>query len=1496
MAAQFSAEDQTDEDFFDKLVEDDFSVTESTSVSRTMVRELSNSNLSLDSDAIDTASTSTEVANGLSSISLDDKVSTIEKSEISSLHVSEVVSSNKDAASDRLESSNLILDENKTVVDSPGNEASMEKEVPNAAISGDAILEKKGEALGAGLPGGVSKGTSVKQVQWSSFGSDSAFGTALQPFVQTGFEPYSDVFGGDSGDLNQDFLQNPVGDQFSVHQDTQQFTKQGSGEFQNLNTSLYTGAHNQNESEFFNNSSSGQSQSKAVESAVQTDPNEIQNWENQYPGWKYDYATGTWYQVDNFDPDSNSSTQSGNSNNSINASQENLYLQSEVSYLQQSAQPVLETIAEESSSTVNTVSGTEYPPNMIFDPQYPGWYYDTNTQQWYTLESYIPAEQATTTSGTGQEQVNKELGQNQSQNQAQLGEEMRGDWNSSYASNTVNPDSNQLAESFYSDNSTANNALTGSFYGDQRSTDAFTTSAVTSSYYGNNTNVESFPNNDLSQSFYGNNLNGELSGSFFGSNEGFKVFQPTTTNNAFGVSHNRAHSLDLFGQTGMSRGHKHANSVDGFYGVHNAVNFNQQNFGSTDVGAFSSQFGYNPKEERSSAGRPAHALVTFGFGGKLVIMKDSSSYSTGFDFGNKGGTAGSISILNISEIVKEKYESPNIVHQGALSYFHALCHQSFPGPLVGSNAATKDVNKWLDERIAGCEASDDFQKGKYMKLLLSLLKIMCQHYGKLRSPFGADPSLQDVDGPEMAVAKLFSSAKKDRYGSFTQCIQNFPSESQIRATALEVQNLLVSGKRKEALHLAQEGQLWGPALVLAAQLGDQFYVETVKKMAQRQFVAGSPLRTLCLLIAGQPADVFSPTTSTVPAMATPYGAPNASQTMEVQEGGMLDDWEENLAIITANRTNDDGLVMIHLGDCLWKEKGEVTAAHTCYIVADANFESFSDTSRLCLVGADHWKCPRTFVSPEAIQRTELYEYAKVLGNSQYVLLQFQPYKLVYAHMLAEVGRVSDSLKYCQASLKLLKSSGRAPELEMWKQLFSSLEERIRTHQQGGYSSNAPTKLVKNIFSSLDRSLQRVMGAPAAPQAASSLPPMPPTSGVGGGAFVGANAVTSERDMTSQTVPKFVNSQSAMTMSALMPSASVESISQWANDGNNVTKKSMHNRSVSEPDFARSPKQSGSPDGTKGNVSGSSRLGWIGGALSKTVGWMSKSHRQAKLGDENKFYYDENLKTWVEKGAKAPAEVAPLAPPPTTTAFKTGLPDYGLNNAGIKTESNTTMNGLPESKLASSNSLPETGIAGGMPPIPPTHNQFSARGRMGVRSRYVDTFNKGGAASAAPTNLYHSPASSTVKPPSGAKFFVPAAPAASTDSHETPQFPSVSHSPPSPTEETNPPSTSLTKQQSFSSFTSTSPPPMQNIQSTPSTSSSIHRFPSMDNITPHGNTAPFGSNPGSGSKGPISRTRAASWSGSFDPYSGMSTQMSPPSVHTSFMPNTSSSEELQDIQL
>lgn len=52
---------------------------------------------------------------------------------------------------------------------------------------------------------------------------------------------------------------------------------------------------------------------------------------------------------------------------------------------------------------------------------------------------------------------------------------------------------------------------------------------------------------------------------------------------------------------------------------------------------------------------------------------------------------------------------------------------------------------------------------------------------------------------------------------------------------------------------------------------------------------------------------------------------------------------------------------------------QVAAAHLCYLVADANLESYSSNARLCLIGADHCKHPRTFVTPEAIQVTIFIE-------------------------------------------------------------------------------------------------------------------------------------------------------------------------------------------------------------------------------------------------------------------------------------------------------------------------------------------------------------------------------------------------------------------------------------------------------------------------------------------------------------------------------------------
>ncbi|KAL0329537.1 UNVERIFIED_CONTAM: protein transport protein SEC16A [Sesamum radiatum] len=94
------------------------------------------------------------------------------------------------------------------------------------------------------------------------------------------------------------------------------------------------------------------------------------------------------------------------------------------------------------------------------------------------------------------------------------------------------------------------------------------------------------------------------------------------------------------------------------------------------------------------------------------------------------------------------------------NYFQALCRQSLPGPLTSGSVGGKELNKWIDERMTNLESADmDYRKAEVLRLLLSLLKIACQYYGKLRSPYGTDSVLKETDAPESAVAKLFASAK-----------------------------------------------------------------------------------------------------------------------------------------------------------------------------------------------------------------------------------------------------------------------------------------------------------------------------------------------------------------------------------------------------------------------------------------------------------------------------------------------------------------------------------------------------------------------------------------------------------------------------------------------------------------------------------------------------------------------------------------------------------------
>ncbi|CAA2973136.1 Hypothetical predicted protein [Olea europaea subsp. europaea] len=1353
----FMVEDNTDEDFFDRLVndEDDVDFKVVNTLSAVVSPYSANRNESDEAKKAFANLSITQVDNNCECNDANDEDADNTSTGIDGLSritekVGKMMVGTVEESISTLESEKSFEFDNLIHKSENGNG---EAEV----LSNTTVMSKNDGGLGD---------AGVKEVDWSAFHADSAQNNSQ------GFGSYSDFFTDLEGDIAGDAFGN-VGNSSNFESNV------ASGNEVHENSTTYL----QNQQEYNYGTTADQS-------TAGQDMSSSQYWENLYPGWKYDQNTGQWYQVDGYD--AGASVQA-NVDANLTSDLVQSHGNENVSYLQQSLQSIAETVAENATteSVTNwnkvsqaTVDATEtasdwnqasqanngYPQHMVFYPEYPGWYYDTIAHDWRSLDSYA----STAPSAQAQDQVNQN---------GHASTETFADNNDQKTYSGYDQVNNHETQGFSSQGQYQNWAGSFSNYNQQKSA-MWQPETVA--------NSDSTYRNQQLETQHGQDFIAVPQGFVPPGNFSHQFNQP-------GINHNE---------------HKHV--PNDYYSNQSNINFSQQQLQSAH------QFSSAPAG-RSSAGRPSHALVTFGFGGKLIVMKDNSTIGSA-TFGNQNSAGSSISVLNLAEVVNEKVDSSSI-GMGGCSYLRVLCKQAFPGPLTGGSVGVKELNRWIDERIMNSESSDmDYRKGEILRLLLSLLKIACQYYGKLRSPFGTDAALKEGDIPESAVAKLFACAKKtgtqfSQSGAASHCLQQLPSEGQLRATAVEVQSLLVSGRKKEALQFAQEGQLWGPALVLAAQLGDQFYVDTVKQMALRQLVAGSPLRTLCLLIAGQPADVFSADSTADGSM---IGAINVPQ-LPGQFGakGMLDDWEENLAVIAANRTKDDELVLIHLGDCLWKERSDIIAAHICYLVAEANFEAYSDSARVCLVGADHLKFPRTYASPEAIQRTEIYEYSKVLGNSQFTLLPFQPYKLVYAHMLAEVGRMSDALKYCQAALKSLKT-GRSLEVETLRQLISSLEERIKAHQQGGFSTNlAPAKLVGKLLTLFDSTAHRVVGG---------LPPPVPTAG-------GTGHGTEHHHQSMG--PRVSTSQSTVAMSSLIPSQSMESISEGAADASKMT---MHTRSISEPNFGFSPIQ-GQADSVKGanstgeqdkeSAAGSTtrfgRFGFGSQLLQKTVGLVLKPRqgRQAKLGEQNKFYYDEKLKRWVEEGAEAPAQEAALPPPPPTSVFQNGTSDYNLKSA-LQGETSHS-NGSAEIKSPSG---PDH--SSGMPPLPPTSNQFSGRGRMGVRSRYVDTFNKGGGN---PTNLFQSPSVPSAKPVSAAnpKFFVPSSVPFVEQSVDTP---------------------ANTMQDT--SYTTENPSTPSDLFSSPALPSSMamQRFPSMGSIS---NTE---TSSGNGSFSAHSR-RTASWSGSFD---------------------------------
>jgi len=137
--------------------------------------------------------------------------------------------------------------------------------------------------------------------------------------------------------------------------------------------------------------------------------------------------------------------------------------------------------------------------------------------------------------------------------------------------------------------------------------------------------------------------------------------------------------------------------------------------------------------------------------------------------------------------------------------------------------------------------------------------------------------------------------------------------------------------------------------------------------------------------------------------------------------------------------------------------------------------------------------------------------------------------------------------------------------------------------------------------------------------------------------------------------------------------------------------------------------------------------------------------KANLGEQSSFYYDKDLKRWVNKKAGAEAPKAEAPPPPPSRA-QTASPSR-VSPAFASSPSNATpppprpmsatepgmappMKSLPRIRSnlvpdASIDSAPPTpGVMSGIAGAPPTGRSKSAAAKRGARNRYVDVFQEG----------------------------------------------------------------------------------------------------------------------------------------------------------------------------
>eukprot|EP00210_Caulerpa_lentillifera_P002975 g2840.t1 len=476
---------------------------------------------------------------------------------------------------------------------------------------------------------------------------------------------------------------------------------------------------------------------------------------------------------------------------------------------------------------------------------------------------------------------------------------------------------------------------------------------------------------------------------------------------------------------------------------------------------------------RQAQGKPPCSLLAFGIGGRAFTLY------------NENTRIGTSSFSELAVYLRNKNQATVggfgfLLSDNGASMKDPGIEQNI-GPLTPTTNREK-ILKFLSDRMESTSAQNHGSNVHDLCLIWTTLAILARNRGQLtvKTPEG---EVTDPDVIEMLTVKDPDDPGLGMNHGAVPVLKDVQSRNQFEQQHItgQIQQALLYGKQKEALELAKEGGMWPLAIALSHSLDPIYWTQTLEEMSTALLYDG-PLKAHFLLLAGKSAHSFSPVAGfNKSEMDAPIVSGNGTLSVFTPDHDpLLVRWRSTLAILIANRLPGFREMMILLGDKLWQQRNEVCAAHLCYLLAAVVPQSISTghECRMALLGADHRLDPDHFITIDAIQRTEILEWILMNGKLTRRLVCFVPYKLHFAKRLAEYGKISEAIQYCEVIMETIKnSSSRFPkELVNCKYQTNDLLAQLKAHAEAfNINIERQTTLLKRMGDLFDKGINRLIG-------------------------------------------------------------------------------------------------------------------------------------------------------------------------------------------------------------------------------------------------------------------------------------------------------------------------------------------------------------------------------------------------------------------------------------